>query len=135
MISTEEITKVKRERKTKPKFSEAMRLGSLVTDQGYGEYYIDGGENERPEACAIGAAGYAVGYISTNDEWDNSRFLKRIRGGAKTYQVLAGTQRFECPEPSCTSAKLGGFNMIIHLNDDHHWQRDKIADFIEGFGC
>ncbi len=38
------------------------------------------------------------------------------------------SQYFSCP--ICRGAFIG-FELIPHLNDDHHWTREKVADFID----
>jgi hypothetical protein len=38
-----------------------------------------------------------------------------------------------CPEPGCIKQHLLD-TLIIHLNDDHRWSRERIAAYIDGAG-
>jgi hypothetical protein len=54
----------------------------------------------------------------------------RPRGIYKFFACLDDRVR-RCPEPGC--GKLHFLDtLIIHLNDDHLWSRERIADYIAG---
>ena len=87
--------------------AEAIRLGSKDTLQGFGHNRIEIGE--QTYTCAMGAMMRGLKPES------NERFLFRFS--------LTGC-------PACDSRESNNF-LIIHLNDDHRWAREKIADWIE----
>ena len=97
---------------TKPlKLSEAIRLGAMMTEQTFGEF----GDDDR--TCAIGAAQKALGLpVSDN--------------GPLLHLLHARSAAAPCGHGSTWS--VGG--LIIHLNDDDRWPREKIADWLEGLG-
>ena len=100
------------------KLSEAIRLGSMLRPQGFGAYTRDG------RSCALGAAREAIGLIlGWPGEW-----------------VVILSKRQKCPV--CCVADVATvslrhlvidrlFETIVLLNDEHHWTREQIADFIE----
>ena len=97
---------------TKPlKLSEAIRLGAMMTEQTFGEF----GDDER--TCAIGAAQKALGLpVSANGPLVN----------------LLHDRSADAPCGHDDSWSVGA--LIVHLNDDDRWPREKIADWLEGLG-
>lgn len=98
---------------TKPlKLSEAIRLGAMMTEQTFGEF----GDDER--TCAIGAAQKALGLP--------------VSAGGPLLHLLGDRSA----EPPCEHGSLPWSvgALIIHLNDDDRWPREKIADWLEGLG-
>lgn len=94
--------------------SEAIRLGAMTHPQGFDHYEREG------RTCALGAAANAAGVRRANcgepcvsERWP---FLN---------DVIA-------PCPACGDVidvcELGG--IITHLNDDHRWTREAIADWV-----
>jgi hypothetical protein len=63
------------------------------------------GDPESGEACAIAAMG---------------------RGG------FTGDVPYPHPYPQCPACEQPGG--VVHLNDDHRWTRERIADWLEGLG-
>lgn len=98
--------------KTKPlKLSEAIRLGAMMTEQTFGEF----GDDER--TCAIGAAQKALGLpVSAMGPLND---LLGSRGAKEP-----------CDHPYAWSVGA----LIMHLNDDDKWPREKIADWLETLG-
>lgn len=98
---------------TKPlKLSEAIRLGAMMTEQTFGEF----GDDDR--TCAIGAAQKALGLpVSAKGP---------LNGLLHSRQADA-----PCGHGSATWT-VG--SLIMHLNDDDKWPREKIADWLEGMG-
>ena len=56
----------------------------------------------------------------------------RPKGIYKFFACLDDRVR-RCPEPGCIKQHLLD-TLIIHLNDDHHWSRERIAAYIDGEG-
>ena len=54
----------------------------------------------------------------------------RPKGIYKFFACLDDRVR-RCPEPGCKKQHLLD-TLIIHLNDDHQWSRERIADYIAG---
>lgn len=106
------------------KLSDAIRLGAMLKPQQYfGGYY----DRDRTSSCALGAACDAIG-IDPDYERDYEYF-----------PVMRDLLDVDCPE--CGSSRPvelgnGGIfctGLIPHLNDKHHWTRERIADFVEQF--
>ena len=94
----------------KLKLSEAIRLGAMWRPQAFG-VLTDG-----VGTCAIGAATEAMG-LPLDDEMPNPRewdFVLKIRA---------------CPV--CITHDPDRLNVVAHLNDDHRWTRERIADWVE----
>lgn len=56
----------------------------------------------------------------------------RPRGIYKFFDCLDDRVR-RCPEPGCIKRHFLD-SLIIHLNDDHGWSRERIAAYIDGEG-
>jgi hypothetical protein len=99
---------------TKPlKLSEAIRLGAMMTEQAFGTF------GDQEHTCGIGAAQIALGLTPS----DGGPLNALLRNALVT--------------PPCDHDNLYGGDVrsaIIHLNDDHHWPREKVADWLEGLG-
>ena len=99
----------------KLKLSEAMRLGATLAPQGF--YKL---KNSLGATCAIGAAFEAVGFVPTRiDSYGPWIYLGN--------QGKAGD--FRCP--ACRGDCGYPVAVITHLNDEHRWTREQIADFVE----
>lgn len=101
---------------TKIKPSEAIRLGCLIAP--FEEGYVD---HEYPRhACVYGAM--ALGFIGAHD----------MRAVSALARAFHSEMRFErpCPESSCDLARADP----AHLNDDHRWPRERIADWLDELG-
>jgi len=86
-------------------------------DQAFGNYY-----EGRRASCALGAA--YEGIYRLPEEVGQLR-PKRLD---KIFDCLEGTIR-RCPEGCKKSLILAA--MIIHLNDDHEWDRERIANWLD----
>lgn len=109
------------------RLSEAMRLGSMMKPQGYYNLCRAGA------TCALGAVGDAIGILDADNcnwkpgakapsEW---RWMTRLTAcpacGATDY-----------PVPTSFSTKRRDVQAAItHLNNEHRWTREQIADWIE----
>ncbi len=101
--------------------AEAILEGARRRPQCFGEYFCDDGGS-----CAMGAAyeslylmPRSVGHL--HPAFDLDRFFDCLE------YVLRN-----CPEGCRKRLPLGP--MILHLNDDHHWTREQIADWVRGDG-
>jgi len=92
------------------KLSVAIRLGAMLKPQGFGSPY-SGGDERKTQACALEGAALALGI-----KYDDLPFID--------LQVT-------CPE--CGGPHQQYLNVFIagHLNDAHHWTRERIADFVQ----
>lgn len=88
------------------RLSEAIKLGSMLRPQAFWENFTAIG------SCAIGAGLEAVG-----KRWDYATSI---------WPWLNAPQA--CPE--CGVEHERGGWVITHLNDIHHWTRERIADWV-----
>jgi hypothetical protein len=103
-----------------PKLSQAIRKGAEAGPQCfYKPLGLGGG------SCALGAAYLAVG-----------KWWTELTGAGGAWTDLFRRMRHAvCPVPGCGEipGKLVASAIIIHLNDDHQWTREHIADWVEQF--
>ncbi len=100
------------------RLSEAIRLGSMLKPQGYGQLYAMG------KTCAFGAALDAVGHLSDRaffgSEWSD------------LFPEMGNAGRWLCPACHSRDVVLHGISCaVVHLNDVHHWTREGIADWLD----
>lgn len=105
------------------KLSEAIRLGSMLKPQAFGSYRADGG------TCAMGAAIDAIGGLvagKSDEVWPIV-----AQGPAVCPECADVIHRHHHPyNPYVVVCNPTGA-MIIHLNDDHRWTRERIADWVQ----
>jgi hypothetical protein len=97
------------------KLSELMRLGSMLRPQGFGKLMTSDGRS-----CAFGAAMEVLGKDT------NPGHLEEL------WEIFDWTDEGasrDCPAACGRKGIPGG--LILHLNDDHRWTREKIADWVE----
>jgi hypothetical protein len=97
--------------------SEAIRLGCLIApvqefEGPYFNAYIR-------SACAYGAMALGLG------GWDSEGDPDGDRVEGKASSLHHNLEVGDCPEPECV---LKGDP--AHLNDDHRWSRERIADWL-----
>lgn len=115
------------------RLSEGMFLGSAIHPQGFGALaaYDKGGT---VRTCALGAALVAVGAINKDGEIVGGRIRACIY--QQLWPEIAGIDEVKCPVcPSFArnqDSNLAVVNMITHLNDNHRWSREKIAEWAAG---
>ena len=99
------------------KLSEAIRLGSMLKPQVRDEMFAENG------TCALGAAYEAIGLSGNNFHYQVS-----VPGWM---QALIELPAPVCPQ--CLHEREGRIlgDVVIHLNDDHYWTREQIADWVE----
>lgn len=99
--------------------SEAIREGAKMNPQCFSVYANDGA------TCALGAAVTAIGSpeilaIGWPMEflWNQFPYISRLSA--------------ECPVDECqTCAATEFLGVIAHINDEHRWTREQIADWLE----
>ena len=96
------------------KLSEAIRLGSMLHPQHFGDMHgweTDGDKIVIASSCALGAA-------------MDAGYLIDIKGLLDTYTI--------CPACLVSAPPTGRVQAtIVHLNELHKWTRERIADWIE----
>lgn len=110
--------------------SEALRLGRLIRPVRIENEFYEG----RTGACALGAiaTGYGEGPLDGEDTYNV------MATGPKT-DVLEH-HRADCPGEHTGNGYAFGakgwqvWEVLHHLNDDHHWSDDQIVDWLEGLG-
>ena len=99
--------------------AEAIRFGARRrSEQAFGEYY-----QGRHASCALGAAYEGLYRLPEEVGQLHPKRLDRL------WECLEGTIR-GCPEGCHKRLILAA--MIIHLNDDHRWDRERIAAWVAG---
>jgi hypothetical protein len=97
------------------KLHEAIRLGAMNREQAFNSFFDRSGRS-----CAWGAACEAIGAVfdSTHANTSHPQFREwsELSGGA-------------CP--ICGQYRPSMFEIVTHLNDKHHWTRERIADYVE----
>lgn len=104
------------------RFSEAIRLGSMLHPQCFGSLYrrLDGTTGAIIASCAIGAVYTALGYTALGGittEFDFLPWMKLVS--------------VKCPECGSEPHPSVSMQTVTHLNDTHHWTRERIADWVE----
>lgn len=114
--------------------SQAIRLGAMIKRQAFG--FIDevveikvtllGQEivlATELATCALGAAFDAIGKLSVYEDLEDSRY----------FPILAVMET--CPVTACSDVCMMSAesldNVIQHLNDDHYWTREQVAEWVE----
>lgn len=93
------------------KLSEAIRLGAMMKPQAFEDYLDEG------NTCAMGAALDAIGQLDS-DHCDSEYF------------PLVDVAVTRCPICRLRTAAGNVSSTIFHLNDDHKWTRERIADWV-----
>lgn len=97
--------------------ADAIRFGARRRpEQAFGEYY-----EGRHASCALGAAYEGMYRLPEEVGHLHPKRLDRL------FDCLEGTSR-RCPEGCKKNLMLAA--MIIHLNDDHRWDRERIAAWV-----
>lgn len=87
--------------------------------QAFGEYFSDTGGS-----CALGAA-YEGAYALPRDPHEAHGIHPRLD---RLFDCLENVRR-RCPV-GCNK-RLPLNSIILHLNDDHHWTREKIVEWLK----
>jgi hypothetical protein len=100
------------------RLSDAIRLGAMTTRQAFNSYFVTDASGEVQKTCAIGAAAFAVGYVFTPGYDCIPSVLRR-------WPIL-NTKQFDPVEKRARIL----VSVIVDLNDEHHWSRGQIADWV-----
>lgn len=128
------------------RLSEAIRIGAGLGPQAFGtlnrtkrKYWLFGPAVN--EYCALGAAFQVGGAREIERTITESSNFMPFRGNAKALKVGSKTTYLDHPWtrvtwlvancPACDRKDETLFRLIPHLNDDHRFTREAIADFIE----
>jgi hypothetical protein len=108
------------------KLSEAILLGSTLSPQGMGMY-----EDAEGRRCALGSALAAVGETVRPLPEDESDETIRVDKLLSKHWPQIDLPLYDamCPD-DCGGQCLELGCLIVHLNDDHHWSREKIASHV-----
>jgi hypothetical protein len=101
------------------RLSEAIRLGAAISPQTAGRFF------EKGKSCALGSAALAIGIKETNDVDQCVAVMYALR---IAFPVLSNTN---VPCPACAHLLANLSSAVAHLNDNHSWTREKIADYVE----
>lgn len=114
------------------RLSEAIRLGAMLRPQARHDYMRTG------RSCAIGAALEAIGIPLRNradDDFERTNEHEaiqelRLRPEFHEWGKLEKPANRICPGCGRTPDSVSG--VIIELNNQHGWTRERIADWVEG---
>ena len=96
------------------KLSEAIRLGAMLRPQAFKVYFwLD-------NSCALGAAAEAAGVSYGCTSTAHFRIVLLW----PWLRTMVGRQCPACALDACPR------KLIAHLNDDHKWTRERIADWV-----
>jgi hypothetical protein len=101
------------------RLSEAIRLGSMLKPQGFYELWVPSMHTPQ-SSCALGAAYDAFGY--------------RPGVWPKTIELPMDVERLLYERgvcPACGEHTSVVNRIITHLNDNHRWSREQIANWVE----
>jgi hypothetical protein len=105
------------------RLSDAMREGAKIRPKGLGDLFVDG------KSCALGAAAEGNG-MSLHGIWGDL-WLNIM----ETWPELDQPDQ-ECPYVKCAAMRSYSVttlaDVVIHLNDEHGWTRERIADWLDG---
>lgn len=108
-------------------FSEAIREGAKLRPQAFGEL-VEGAGTGKVSTCA-----YAAGYEAITGEvfWVE----KQLYDAVERLFPYMGQDAPVCPVGDCEERPVVDDewdvgDLLIHLNDDHQWTREEIADWL-----
>jgi len=106
------------ERQTEQReLAEFIRAGSQRGPQCFGSYF-----DEKGGCCALGAVYEGVYHLPRTHGKLIPDHLERL------FRCLDEMTK-RCPHENCNK-RLPLAPMIVHLNDDHRWSREQIADWL-----
>ena len=98
------------------KLSEAIRLGAMLRPPG------PNGRSWPHKSCVLQAGAEALGLT-----WNNPLTSAPYAELRERYRFLNG--KVSCP--ACNTREIEVIAALYHLNDQHHWSREQIADWLE----
>lgn len=103
------------------RLSEAIREGAKLRPQAFG-YYVDSSGS-----CSIGAAAEGIAGYNPSGQ------VCAILSAAGHWPTLKAPSH--CPEKDCEIRPDANVEAVcLHLNDDHRWSRERIAEWLEQQG-
>lgn len=109
------------------KLSEAIRAGAEKRPQSKFNYFSIADDGTTVGSCALGAAYEAVFNVTTNDEITS--------GHVTQLEDITGIDDFEVYEKHPITQEYHHLDsIIINLNDEHQWERERIADWLQSIG-
>ena len=110
-------------------YSGAIRAGASLRPQAFGKLFSDG------RSCSIGSGIEAMG-LATYAEFAD---CPGLGASDETYITLVETFPYlrkpisKCPTGHTLDDDIAHdyYGMIVHLNDDHTWSREQIADWLQ----
>lgn len=104
------------------RLSEAIRLGAMMRPQAKEDLFVGG------HSCALGAAYEAIGLMTPDTDRCNnpSSWHWRTRDA---FPLLE--EKVSCPIGDCWRTPDDLAYVTTHLNDEHGWTREAIADWVE----
>jgi len=111
--------------------ADAIRLGSAQHPQAFGGYYEHNG-GDVTAVCAVGAAMLVWGIFHTR----TGKLRRPSVVEDHVHEVFAHYDLFKargsaCPQVGCEAFLNTRLCLIAHLNDDHKWSREAIADWLD----
>ena len=108
------VTELQSEQK---ELADFIRAGSQRGPQCFGSYF-----DERGGSCALGAVYEGVYHLPRTHGKLIPEHLERL------FRCLDEVTK-RCPHENCNK-RLPLAPLIVHLNDDHRWTREQIADWL-----
>ena len=99
------------------RLSDAIRLGAMMKPQAFGHLH----DPLTKGTCALGAAHDAMGLLRLT----SAGYCKAV---PEVWEAAFDTVIVGCPECRMHHRKV---MILTHLNDDHRWTRERIADWAE----
>ena len=125
--------------KTVAEFVQSMRRGAMMGVQVFGDFF---GTEDAKSSCALGAVFMAevrVPQIVRVDEDDYENHTHTVDADEdevnnwldETYPWISSPESVKCPAETCEYGHHTLKDIIIHLNDQHKWMREAIADWVK----
>jgi hypothetical protein len=111
----------KREHHREKELAEFIRAGAVRRpDQAFSDYY-----RGRSASCALGAAYEGMYRLPTQ-----ANGLRPTKDLEWFFDCLEGSVR-KCPGGDGCKKTLSLASILVHLNDDHKWSRERIASWLD----
>ena len=109
--------------------SEAILAGAGLRPQAFGSYFTG---TTRSDACSCVIGGiYEVSFPGAALSHD--AVVNRCESLCLLYPLIKSKELLYCPECAGETVKHDNLlNILIHLNDDHRWTREQIAEYVKG---
>lgn len=110
--------------------SDAIIAGALLRPQAFGSYFSG---RTRSDACSCSLGG-AFEVTFPDAPLANYAVVINFDKFAAAYPILASEEQVYCPE--CAGEQVITFNpcnLFIHLNDEHRWTRERVAEYVRRF--